>query len=209
MIQRFCSAVRVGTPLSCGRRQGVRFRAGLHPRQRSHQAEGAADDMTPNALKLASSLARRGQGRPPDQAAVRLHDAARVDHPLRARSGHAPRHRRPGAAVQGQHHPGARGAPPPAVGRAGPERRARRRDRGADLARLGGRGVHAARRPRGRRRARGGRTGDARPISRRSPGSSPKWIARSKPARRCTGPRSTRASISRSAVWPTCPSCTT
>ncbi len=43
------------------RRQGVRFRARLHPRQRRDQAEGAADHMTPNALALASSLAAAGK----------------------------------------------------------------------------------------------------------------------------------------------------
>ncbi len=63
-------------------RQGVRFRAGVHPRQRSDQAEDAADHMTPNAIKLAASLV--SSARSPDQAAVRLHDAARVDHPVRA-----------------------------------------------------------------------------------------------------------------------------
>ena len=80
------------------------------------------------------------------------------------------------------------------------QRRPRRRDGRADLARVGRRGVHAPRGPRGRRRARGGRTGDRRPTSTLWPGSSPRWIARSKPDRRSTGPSSTRASTSRSAA---------
>ena len=93
--------------------------------------------MTPNALKLASRLLAVGAGGHLTKQQF-VYTTLR-ESIIRCELG-------PGTrlviddlaqAVQGQHHPGARGAAPAAVGRAGAQRRARRRDGRADLARLG------------------------------------------------------------------------